>query len=81
MAFVKSGKTQNELLVSYLRGTGRGISAPQARALFGVKNLRARMSDLRQAGLNVRRTINTEGNTTYFVSRRAIDGSQADVCV
>jgi hypothetical protein len=81
MAFVKSGKTQNELLVSYLRGTGRGISAPQARALFGVKNLRARMSDLRQAGLNVRRTINTEGNTTYFVSRRAIDGSQAYVCV
>jgi len=81
MAFVKSSKTQNELLVSYLRGTGRGISAPQARALFGVKNLRARMSDLRQAGLNVRKTINTAGNTTYFVSRRAIDGSQAYIAV
>jgi hypothetical protein len=81
MAFVKSGKTQNELLVSYLRGTGRGISAPQARALFGVKNLRARMSDLRQAGLTVRKAINTEGNTTYFVSRRAIDGSQAYIAV
>jgi hypothetical protein len=81
MAFVKSGKTQNELLVSYLRGTGRGISAPQARALFGVKNLRARMSDLRQAGYRIRKAINTEGNTTYFVSRRAIDGSQAYICV
>ncbi len=72
MAFVKSGKTQNELLVSYLRGTGRNISAPQARALFGVKNLRARMSDLRQYGYKVRTGLNTEGNTTYAVSRRMI---------
>lgn len=70
MAFVKSGKTQNELLVSYLRGTGRSLSAPQARALFGVKNLRARMSDLRQEGYKVRTATNTEGNTTYAVSRR-----------
>lgn len=70
MAFVKSGKTQNELLVSYLRGTGRSLSAPQARALFGVKNLRARMSDLRQEGYKVRTATNTEGNTTYSVSRR-----------
>ncbi len=54
MAFVNSSKTQTELLVSYLRGTGRGISAPQARSLFGVKNLRARMSDLRQCGYKVR---------------------------
>ena len=52
MAFVKSDKTQNELLVNYLRGTGRGISAAQAKAMFGVKNLRARMSDLRQYGLS-----------------------------
>ena len=72
MAFVKSGKTQNELLVSYLRGTGRTISAPQARALFGVKNLRARMSDLRQDSYKVRTGYNTEGNTTYAVSRRMV---------
>jgi hypothetical protein len=72
MAFVNSSKTQTELLVSYLRGTGRGISAPQARSLFGVKNLRARMSDLRQIGYKVRNAMNTEGNTTYFVSRRMI---------
>jgi hypothetical protein len=31
MAFVKSNKTQAELLVSYLRGKGRGITAPQAK--------------------------------------------------
>ena len=72
MAFVNSSKTQTELLVSYLRGTGRGISAPQAKSLFGVKNLRARMSDLRQIGYKVRTATNTEGNTTYFVSRRMI---------
>ena len=72
MSFVKSSKTQNELLISYLRGTNRGLSAPQARALFGVKNLRARMSDLRELGFRVRKNTNTEGNTTYYVSRRKI---------
>lgn len=72
MAFVKSCLTQNELLVKYLRGTNRCISAPQARALFGIQNLRARMTDLRQCGYKVRTSTNTEGNTTYAVSRRMI---------
>ena len=72
MAFVNSSKTQTELLVTYLRGTGRGISAPQAKSLFGIKNLRARISDLRQAGFKIRKDMNTEGNTTYFVSRRMV---------
>ena len=72
MAFVNSSKTQTELLVSYLRGTGRGISAPQAKSLFGIKNLRARISELRQSGYKVRKDMNTQGNTTYIVSRRMI---------
>ena len=72
MAFVKSSKTQNELLVSYLRGTTRKLSAPQAAALFGIKNLRARMSDLRFMGFKVRKNLNTEGRTAYSVSRRKI---------
>ncbi len=72
MAFVKSNKTQTQLLISYLRGTSRGLSSPQARALFGIKNLRARISDLREMGYRVRKNHNTEGNTTYFVSRRKI---------
>jgi len=72
MSFVNTTKTQVEYLVSYLRGTNRGLSAPQARALFGIKNLRARISDLRQMGFKVRKTLNTEGRTTYFVSRRMI---------
>jgi hypothetical protein len=72
MSFVNTTKTQVEYLVSYLRGTNRGLSAPQARALFGIKNLRARISDLRQMGFKVRKNVNTEGRTTYFVSRRMI---------
>jgi hypothetical protein len=72
MAFVNSSKTQTELLVTYLRGTGRGISAPQAKSLFGIKNLRARISDLRQSGFKIRKDMNKEGNTTYFVSRRMV---------
>lgn len=70
MAFVNSSKTQNEQLISHLRGKNRYISAPQARALFGVQNLRARMSELRQQGYRVRTAVNTEGNTTYAVARR-----------
>jgi hypothetical protein len=75
MAFVNSSKTQTELLVTYLRGTGRGISAPQAKSLFGIKNLRARISDLRQSGFKIRKDMNKEGNTTYFVSRRMVGQS------
>lgn len=70
MAFVNSSKTQNEQLISHLRGTKRVLSAPQARALFGIKNLRARMSELRHMGFRVRTGVNTEGRTTYAVSRR-----------
>jgi hypothetical protein len=72
MSFVKINKTQIEYLISYLRGTNRGLSAPQARALFGIKNLRARISDLRRMGFRIRKTLNTEGHTKYFVSRRMV---------
>ena len=73
MAFVNiNGKTQVETLVTFLRGKSRGLSAPQANALFGIKNLRARISDLRQLGYRIRKAMNTEGRTVYFVSRRMI---------
>ena len=77
MSFTKITTTQNEFLEQHLRGTGRSLSAPQARALFGIKNLRARMSDLRSAGLRVRTGVNTEGRTTYSVSARDVVGSRA----
>jgi hypothetical protein len=77
MAFTKISTTQVEFLEDYLRGTGRTLSEAQARALYGIENLRARMTDLRQAGLRVRREKNTEGRARYAVSARDESGSRA----
>lgn len=79
MAFTTITTTQNQFLVNHLRGTGKELSQDQARALFGIQNLRARMSDLRAQGYRVRTNVNSYGKTTYAVSRRMIDGSQATV--
>ena len=70
MAMTKSDKSQKELLISYLCDTGRTISGPQAEARFGVKNLSARMSEIRKEGFTVSRGTNKIGNTTYLVSRK-----------
>ena len=76
MAFTQLKTTQVAFLEKHLRGTGRAMSAAQAEATYGIMNLRARMTDLRQAGLRVRRGKNTEGRTTYAVSRRDVFGDQ-----
>lgn len=76
MAFTQIKSTQNQFLETFLRGTGREMSAAQARATYGIQNLRARMTDLRNAGLRVRTGVNTEGRTTYAVSRRDEFGGQ-----
>ena len=70
---------QVTFLESHLRGTGRQISEAQAKATYGIMNLRARMSDLRSAGLKVYRDKNTEGRAAYSVSSRDIHGSRAAV--
>lgn len=72
MAFTKLSTNQNEFLVKHLRGTNRELSAAQADALYGIKNLRARMSELREAGYVVRTGVNTTGYTTYAISRRKV---------
>jgi len=77
MAFAKIKTTQNAFLETNLRGTGRSLSAAQATALYGIQNIRARMTELRQAGLTVRTSKNTEGRTTYAVSARNVAGSRA----
>lgn len=69
--------TQVSFLEKYLRGTGKTLSEAQAAATFGVLNLRARLTEMRQAGLTVRKTTNTAGKTAYAVSRRDIVGGQA----
>ena len=79
MAFTTLSTTQNEFLESYLRGTGRNLSAAQAESTYGIMNLRARMSELRSAGLKVTREKNTEGRSTYRVSARDVEGRRAAI--
>lgn len=73
MAFTVLTQTQNDFLVSHLRGNGRTITEAQANATYGIKNLRARMSELRAEGFRVRReqTVTT-GKSAYAISRRMI---------
>jgi hypothetical protein len=77
MAFTNIKSTQVAFLESYLRGTGREISAAQAQATYGIRNLSARISELRAAGLRVRKSVNTVGSTTYAVSRRDVFNDQS----
>lgn len=76
MSFTTLKSTQVAFLEKHLRGTNRSMSAAQAEATYGIKNLRARMTDLRQAGLRVRKSMNSEGRTAYAVSRRDVYGSE-----
>ena len=73
--------SQNEFLETFLRGTGRTMSAAQAEATYGIKNLRARMSEFRSEGLRVKTEKNTEGRTAYRVSARDNTGSRGYVFV
>lgn len=70
MSFATLKTTQRDFLVKYLRGTGRELSSVQAESLYGIMNLRARMSELRNDGFTVRTRKNTVGRTAYAVSRR-----------
>lgn len=79
MSFTTIKSTQNQFLEDYLRGTGRSLSAAQARNLFGIKNIRARMTELRKQGLRVRSDVNTAGRLAYSISARDINGSRARV--
>lgn len=79
MAFTTLSTTQKTFLESHLRGTGRALSSAQARETYGIKNLRARISEFRQAGLVVRKQKNTAGRTAYAVSRRDVAGAQGKI--
>lgn len=77
MSFTTLSTTQLEFLENYLRGTGRTLSSAQAESLFGIKNIRARMSEFRAAGLKVTREVNSTGRSAYRVSSRDVTGSRA----
>ena len=76
MAFTTLTTTQKTFLESHLRGTGKALSSAQARETYGIMNLRARISELRTAGLTVRKHVNTTGKTAYAISRRDVFGFQ-----
>jgi len=73
MSFTNLLVPQKSFLIQYLRGTGRELTSRQADSLYGIRNLRARMTELRQDGFNVRTQKNTVGTTNYAVSRRMIN--------
>ena len=79
MAFTTLTVPQKHFLVSHLRGTGVELTSAQAEATYGIKNLRARMTELRQAGLRVNTRVNYAGRTAYSISARDITGSRAAV--
>jgi len=72
-------KNQKAFLETYLRGTGRTISSAQAVANYGIMQLAARMSELRSAGMVVKTTTNTSGNTAYKVVARDVTGSRSKI--
>lgn len=79
MAFTNLTTTQTQFLEAHLRGTGRSMSAAQAESLYGICNLRARISEMRLNGLRIRKSVNTQGRTSYAISRRDIFGYQGKI--
>jgi hypothetical protein len=79
MSFTHLTVPQVEFLEDYLRGTGRTLTEAQARATYGIGNLRARISDLRAAGLKVRLDRTEDGRAKYAVSARDVTGSRAKI--
>ena len=81
MSFTTIKTDQKTFLETYLRGTGKTLTAADANARFGIKNLPARMSELKAAGLNVKTDIATTGKTRYAVTARDAAGSRAKMFV
>ncbi|MGL6052629.1 MAG: helix-turn-helix domain-containing protein [Aeromonas salmonicida] len=79
MSFTRILEPQNRFLEGYLRGTGRTLTARDARARFGIANLRARMSELRSAGLRVQSEPTRQGTLRYRVPARDVTGRRARI--
>jgi Helix-turn-helix domain len=56
--------TQNQK-ISKLLNSGKAISLAQAKSTYKIGCLTARITELRQAGLNIIRTKNSAGITAY----------------
>ena len=76
-SFTTIKSKQTAFLETYLRGTGRTITAADAKARFGIQNLTARITELRDVGLIVRVDTASTGKARYAVSARDRAGSRA----
>ena len=56
--------TQSDKILSYLEA-GRTLTSKQARARFGIQNLRARIAELRSEGYNIVNESVTYRDTGY----------------
>ena len=72
-------KNQKAFLETYLRGTGKTLSAVQAKANYGIAQLPARIFEMKQAGMVVKTVKNTSGNTAYKIVARDVNGSRSKV--
>lgn len=64
----KMTKTQNEKIAKFLERRGASLTAAQARARFGVQNLRARIYDLREEGYAIATTMKMTRNSSQPVA-------------
>lgn len=69
-------KGQARFLELHLRGTGRTLTEAQASARYGIKNLTARVLDLRKLGLRIK-----VDDGKYSMVCRDVNGSRAKVLV
>lgn len=72
-------KNQKAFLETYLRGTGRTLSANQAKSNYGIAQLPARIFELKAAGMVVKTVKNTAGNTAYKIVARDVTGSRSKI--
>ena len=72
-------KNQKAFIETYLRGTGRTLSANQAKSNYGIAQLPARIFEMKQAGLVVKTVKNTSGNTAYKMVARDVTGSRSKI--
>ena len=79
MAFTTIKTDQKTFLETYLRGTGKTLTAADANARFGIQKLAARMSEMKAAGLNVKTSTASTGKVKYGITARDVNGSRAKV--
>jgi len=77
---IKLDVTQTQFLYEHLRGTGRSITAKEAKSVYGIQQLPARMSELRGLGLKVN-TARHGKEMKYSISSRDLWGSRAKIAV